>query len=316
MFKNINWFEFVPATMSAIAAIAAAYSAIISMRVSEQSNLLAKMTSIANHHEAAVSLYFKVINELCRETECLRDICHHLQNDWPFQIELKDNKLLGGTNPRPLRHVIGNTSDLLANYSLKRNKFRKGTSGTVLSIIMRNSFEKMSDAEYQKLLKVADGKYEKFETTFGIPSICNEVSSAPAFRFGYYQLLKRVNSEDWSDIWRNAWCNDGSMDTYKCEYLRIKPLFKKAHTELTREIAKLAHTKFPLSINAELDIKYKELLNTIDHLIEDAEPSNMDDYKDWPNRDEVCMLTICSLAIVSNTSNQLSSIYTAVNTLT
>ena len=312
MFDNVNWFEFVPATMSALAAMAAASSAVISMRVSKQSNHLAKMTSIANHHEAATSLYFRVISDLYRETEHLRNICCCLQDEWPFQIELKDNKLLGGTNPRPLRHVIGNTSRLLEGYSLNRNKFRKGTSGTVLSI-MRNGVKEMSDAEYKKLLKAADGKYEDFETTFGIPSICKEISSAPAFRFGYFQLLKRVNSEDWSDIWRDAWCNDGWMDTYKCEYLRIKPLLKKAHTELTREIAKLAHTTLPLSVNVEFNIKYKELLDILEHLIEDADPSNMEDYRDWPDKDELCILTICSLAIVSNTSNQLSSIYTKAN---
>ena len=73
MFDNVNWFEFVPATMSALAAMAAASSAVISMRVSKQSNHLAKMTSIANYHEAATSLYFRVISDLYRETEHLRN---------------------------------------------------------------------------------------------------------------------------------------------------------------------------------------------------------------------------------------------------
>lgn len=298
--ENINWFDVVPTTMSAFAAIAAAYAAIVSMRVSKQSNSIAEMTAIATHHNSAASTYFDVVSELSKETKPLKELSYRLWNDWSQEIGHKDNRNLGGVNPRPLRHVLSDSSEMLATYGMLSKNWGPNASNAILSVI-RHSIGEMNDTEYKSLLKAADGEYQDFDTTFGTPSVSKKISSAPAFRFACYQLLKRVETEDWVNIWENSWLENGWLARYKKEYLRIKPILENALDSLNRERAKLAHTSFPLDVNPELFIKYENALNTIHHLIIDGDPSNLESYRDWPYKDELSRLVMCSMAIVTVT---------------
>jgi len=234
MEDGINWLDVVPATMSAFAALAAAYAAIISMHVSKQSNSLAEKIAIASHHNSAASLYFEVVRDLNEETRELSKVSYNLWNEWSKEIETKDNRTLGGVDPRPLRHVLTDSSNILATYGMKTKNWGPFTSRAILSVVI-DGIGKTDDSEYLELLKQADGKYHDFDDTFGTPSNSEKISSAPAFRFACYQLMKRVSREDWITIWHEAWLQDGWLVQYKQEYRRVKPILDKAHKSLEGE---------------------------------------------------------------------------------
>ncbi|USE02741.1 hypothetical protein JKJ11_24155 [Vibrio sp. SCSIO 43133] len=305
---NINWFDVAPSIMSAFATMAAAYAAIVSMQVSKRSNSIAKMTAIATHHNAASSKYFETVTELYRETKQLKELSYRLSSDWSSEIERYDNRKLGGVNPKPLRHVISDSCDTLSAYSMRAKNWGPYPSSAIFSVL-KEGIEEMNDAEYMELLNKADGKYERFETTFGTPLTSEDISSAPAFRFACYQLSKRVSPDDWENIWKRAWCDDGRLTVYVNEYSRLMSILDKANNVLQVEKSKLAHTSFPLDVNPELCTKYRELLNIIDHLVTDNASDNLESYIEWPFKDEISRLVVCSIALANVTHKQIEQLY-------
>ena len=304
---NINWFDVVPSTMSAIAAIAASVAAFYSLRVSKQSIEIAESTALANHHHSATLRYYETIQEVYKASKELNEVCYHLYVDWASQIENYDHRLKGGKNPRPLRHVIGNAKDMLVSHSTRYHRLSDGIFSTVVG-----GMGEISNIEYQKLLKKADNTYHNFEETFGIPSKSSPINSADAFRWTYYQMIKRVSTEDWGKVWKHAWSEKGWVTKYCNEYDKAKSTFEKASKQLQDEKAKLSHTPLPLERNVVLHKKYSEAFTMLQRL-EDCSPERIEDYKDYPFENEFCLLILCAMSTAQVARKQLSEIEVLAN---
>lgn len=290
----MDWLQITPAFMSAIASVAAAVAAIVSLKISRRSALIAESTALASHHSSAALVYTNVSRRLCESTNEFSEFCYEMLVNWPRDIENKDNVENGGNNPRPLRHVLSNGSEMLAQVSYK-NANRSGGNRIILSVI-RNGLGAMTHKEYQELLKKVDGKYCDFEGILGAPSNSKPVTSAPAFRWVCYQLIKRVEPNDWITLWKDSWSSGGWLSEYKTQYLKIKPIFCEAKQRLSAEKEKLAHSVFPLERNKQLNEKYRNILLMLDCLIRDCDYELLDDFKEWRYSEESSQLVLCSLA--------------------
>ncbi len=304
----MNWYDSVPTFLSAIASIAAAIAAIVSLRISNRSITIAESSALANYHRSASLQYVGVLNELNEESRELSELSYDIWCKWASHIEVKDNYHEGGKNPRPLRHVLTNASEMLAVYGINNNRGGRSASRAILSVI-RDGIGEVSDEEYQKLLNKADGEYCDFEATFGSPNKSTHIKNAPAFRWAYYQLHRRVTSDDWQTIWSEAWLKNGWMNKYKNELLRAKPIFENARNSLKEEKSNLAHTSFPLSCNSELYPKYEQLLIILENILKDCNYSNLEMYKDWRFKDELSLLVVSSMALSFFLNRQLDHIY-------
>lgn len=214
----MNWFEFVPASLSAIATVAAAVAAFFSLRVSKQAIRISESSALASHHQSASIKYTTLVQELLEASSGFSEICYGMWVDWPKELEVMDDSGRGGTNPRPLRHVVSDSSEMLANYGSKSHPGGRVSSSALLSVV-RHGLPDLSEEEYLKLLDRADGEYQSFESTFGATGSSRNIETSPAFRWGCYQLLRRVEPEDWSTVWKDAWLPNGWIDRYKTEYV-------------------------------------------------------------------------------------------------
>jgi hypothetical protein len=300
--------EVVPSFLSAVASIAAAIAAFVSLRISKRSTSIAESTALAVHHHSASLEYAKVVKDLSETTREFFDFSYNMWVKWARELEEKDSYGLGGSDPRPLRHVLSNGSNMLANHSFYNTSRGVSASQTILYVI-RHGMGSLSENEYQKLLKKADGAYHDFESVFGIPSKTSAITSAPAFRWVCYQLIKRVKQEDWKKVWQEAWYENGWLSKYQAEYLKIKPILEEAQTSLKSEKTKLAHTAFPLSHNAELSAKYDEILKVLECLLEDCDGEHLEMYKDWEFSDELSQLVLCSMATANFAMMQLNTVH-------
>ena len=304
----MQWLEVVPSFLSAVASVEAAIAAFVSLRISKRSTSIAESSALAIHHNSASLEYAKVVKDLNETTRGFSDFSYSMWVEWARELEGKDNYDLGGSDPRPLRHVLSNGSEMLANYGFNNPSWGGSASQAILSVI-RNGIGNLSDSEYQKLLKKADGAYHDFEGVFGIPSKSSTITSASAFRWVCYQLIKRVKVQDWKKAWQDAWLENGWLFKYQTEYLKIKPLLKEAQTSLKSEKAKLAHTAFPLSHNADLSAKYDEILRVLKYLLEDCDGELLNMYKDWQFSEELSQLVLCSMATANFAMMQLNTVH-------
>ncbi len=304
----MSWLDAVPTFLSAVASIAAAIAAFSSLRINKRSIYIAESSALAIHHSSASLAYSNVITNLNEVTREFVKVSRSVQTKWSRELEGKDNSNLGGCNPRPLRHVISNGSEMLVNYGLNNNYWGNSANQAIFSAV-RNGVGNLNDDEYQKLLKKADGEYQSFEGIFGVPSKSSSIVSASAFRWVCYQLTKRVKPEDWKEIWESAWLENGWLYNYQSEYLKIKPMLEDAKILLKAERIKLAHTAFPLDHNIALLAKYNETLKVIDHLLEDCNYELLDVYKDWKFNEDLNQLVLCSMAIIYFAKMQLDIIH-------
>lgn len=291
----MNWLEVIPSFLSAVASVAAATAAIVSLRISKRSISIAESAALAVHHHNASQEYSKIINDLNDITRDFCDLSYSMWVQWARELESKDNYEMGGLDPRPLRHVLSNGSEMLANHGFY-NVSRGVSASRAIHYVIRNGIGRLSETEYQKLLKKADGAYHDFEGVFGIPSKSSAITSSPAFRWVCYQLIKRVKLDDWKSIWQESWSENGWLSKYQAEYLIIKPFLKRAQISLESEKAKLAHTAFPLSHNVELSAKYDEILKILESLLEACDGELLERYKNWEFGEEISQLVLCSMA--------------------
>lgn len=305
----MNWLDFLPTFLSTISSIAAAYAAIVSLRISKQSILISKSNALAEHHKSASIKYAEVINHLNNTSRDFAALSYNLGIEWSRKIESFDNAEKGGKDPRPLRHVISNGSQMLANFAYhNRNNGIRSISKSILSVI-RYGINDINQDEFQRLLRKADGQYMEFEGIFGDPKNSKSIASTNAFRWTYYQLVMRVTSAQWRKEWENAWLDNGLLTTFKSEYIKIKPMFETAHESLKNEITKIAHSALPLNYNSQLFEKYERILNILENLIDDCDIEQMELYKSWPHKEELSLFVICSIAIAEIIHKELNMIY-------
>ncbi len=306
----MTWLGIFTALLSAIATALAAVAAFFSLRVSKESFTVARANAFATHHASASLKYSQIIEILHEGSRELSGFSYSLWSNWAREIESKDDYHKGGDDPRPLRHVLTNASEMLSNYGIKSRYYGARSSERAIMSPIRQGMGKQSESECRKLFEKADGEYSDFEVTFGNPDASKKISEAPAFRYAYYQLNKRVEGSDWREIWSEAWSEQGWMTKYKAHIEKVKPIFEEARESLKKEIAKLAHSPFPLRSNPELFVKYSELLVLIDDVLEDCDSYYIEQYKDWKYDFEFCLLVVCSMGMSFFLFQQLNKIST------
>lgn len=305
----MNWVESLPAFLSTIASIAAAIAAFISLRISKQSINTTKENALAEYHKAASIAYAESVEKLDAVMNPFYDVAQQMNGVWARELEELDNYNLGGVNPRPLRHVISNGSEMLAYYSSTMNFRRTQGIYSILSVMV-SGMGNINDNEYHKLLKIADGSYTDFEHIFGKPSMAEPIASAQAFRWINYQMIKRVQPETWTNAWNDAWLDYGWVTKFLNEHSKVKSNLSVIHDSLKTEKNKLAHSLFPLEQNTKLHSKYTELLSIIESLINDCDLTRFETYKNCQTKEEhlliLCAMATAYLAIIQ--INKLSSI--------
>ena len=128
--NEMNWIDAVPSIMSAVASIAAAIAAFSSLRVSRESKLIAEQSALAMYHGSAVMAITSAVDELKKSTETFSEIAYGTWAKWPSEIAALDHQLAGGSDPRPLRHVLTDASEMLVKHGTARGKRYRHTQVT------------------------------------------------------------------------------------------------------------------------------------------------------------------------------------------
>lgn len=293
--------------MSAVAAVAAAVAAFFSLKVSRRANDLSEKSILANHHYDAALALSNVIDNISQSTRNLSSISYELWTDWSREIEAKDDSSKGGINPRPLRHVLTNGSRMLVHHGALRGKWFRQAQYSMFSII-RNGMGHISEVEYNTLLKKADHSYVDFEGIFGLPSRKKSINEYKAFRWVYYQLIKRVSPAGWSDVWEKAWLDDGWISRYQAEFTKVQPVIEQALFKLREEKNKVEYSVLPLSSNPTLHEQYERVLSELEVLLKHSNLKLMESYKGWRYDEEIALLVIYCMGIAYMTNHILESV--------
>jgi hypothetical protein len=298
--------------MSAAASVAAAYAAFASLRISREAKLLAKQSALAIHHGDAAKVLASEIEELKKSTQVFSELAYQTWGEWPSEIEALDHRQAGGSNPRPLRHVLSNASEMLVKYGTNKRATYRHAARSIYAIV-RDGINDLNDIEYEKLLKHADGQYGDFESVFGTPPINKSIATAPAFRWACYQLNRRIEKEKWFEIWKKAWHDNGWLNKFQFEHSKIKPALESILASLKSEIAKLEHTVFPLKSNPSLCLKYDNFLGVVEVLLEDCSLDMAEGHSEHPHKDDVIQLVLYSMGLALLVVEALASIDSSQN---
>ena len=305
----MNWLDTIPSFLSAIAASAAAYAAFASLRVSREAKLVAEQSALAVHHSDAAIALTSAVEMLILSTKDLFDLSYSVHIGWPREIERLDDRQAGGTNPRPLRHVLSNASEMLANYGIGQGIGYKHAKRAMFSIVT-NGVNDLNEAEFERLLKQADGEYPDFEASFGTPPLKKHITSAPAYRWACYQLDKRIKKISWYEIWGGAWQKDGRLARFQSEHNKIKPALEDIISTLKAERAKLNHTVFPLESNPSLCLKYDDFLDVVKTLLNDCNLEMIEEmYSKEPHEEDVIQLVVYSMGIAFLAMEAIDSVH-------
>jgi hypothetical protein len=248
------------------------------------------------HHADAAKVLSEQVRLLISSTNEFSELAYSTWVDWAREIEFQDNREAGGSNPRPLRHVLSDASEMLVNHGASQHK-EYGAIAREMFAIVRDGIGNLNDAEYEKLLRIADGTISNFEGTFGATSHHNNISDAPAFRWAIYQLNKRIRPEVWCEIWKNAWQRNGWLGKYRTSHSSLKQLLESVITSLESERDKLAHTVFPLSANSFLASKYDLTIDLSKTLLDLCSLELVEHYTDDPHKDDVIQLILYSMGM-------------------
>lgn len=304
---QVELLHFIPSVMSAIAAVAAAIAAIVALRVSKKANALSEKSILAVHHHTAALELSNSIDIISKSTTDLGRISYDLWSDWSREIESKDNRSKGGQDPRPLRHVLTNGSEMLVNHCALKSKRARHVQHSMFSIV-RDGVGNLSKAEYDALLKKADGTYGDFESTFGPPAANKKIGESEAFRWVFHQLAKRVTPDSWREVWSEAWLDNGWLSRYQAEFSKARPILEQTLSSLRKEKNKIEHSVLPLSSNPALHEKYERVLAELEILLEDCDLDSMEAYRDWRYDEDVSQLVLYSMGMAYLTTNILNSI--------
>lgn len=291
-----QWLDFVPSALSAFAGIAAAIAAFNSLRISRESKAIAEQSALASHHNEAARTLADVSEAVLMKTRRLYHYAMDIWNKLPRQVEGYDHREAGGTDPRPLRHVLANAGEMLERHSSHDGKQYHPARQGIFAVV-RNGMGALSDSEYSKLLKVADGTYCDFEGTFGTPRRDTIICNAPAFRWAYYQMQKRVDEHEWAQIWSSFWAEKGWLKKYRDEFEQIKPELERQLEILQVEKKGLQFTVFPLDRNGPLHRDYVRVIEILEGLIDIIDLDLFDGYIDDPHPADLIPLVISSVAV-------------------
>ena len=293
--ESIFLVEFLPSALAAVASIAAAFAALGSLRVGREAKRLAEKAALADHHSAAVALLSEELISVNEYTSSLVRLSRRLWIDWSSEIGALDELEKGGVDPRPLRHVLGNGVEMLVAHGKEKNGYR-GVGRNAFSIV-RDGINQLDDVEYAKLLQIADKTYSDFEATFGKPKQQELISEARAFRWVIYQLQKRIGMQQWRDVWKKGWSDDGWLTRYKKEYEEVSPMLRETMSKIKREKVRLSNSTFPLNSNPKLAAKFDLLLEVLEIVDEDCDMGMAELYGLEPHDDDLIALVIYTMAI-------------------
>lgn len=293
---DIDWYNVAPSGLSAVATVAAALAAWGSYNVSKQTKLLAEQSTLAVHHSGAVLALSQAVEELLKSTGSFSEVAYGTYVEWPREIERLDHQEAGGSDPRPLRHVFTNASEMLVNHGMRQEKQLKYVKGAMYSIV-RDGVDDLNDDEYDKLLRRADGKYPNFETTLGEPVAGKRITEAPAFRWACYQLSRRIDSQGWQEIWEEAWLANGWITKFRSEHNKVRLSLESIQKTLNSEKAKLAHSVLPLESNPSLYLKYQSVLDVTETLLDDCSLELMEAFRAHFHKNDVVQWVIYSMGI-------------------
>lgn len=289
------WLDFTPSALSAIAGVAAAVAAFNSLKVSRESQTIAEQSALATHHSEASRKLADVSEVISVESRSLHQVAMDVWTRFPRQVEQSGHREAGGTDPRPLRHVLSNAGEMLERHATNDGGQYSRARHDIFSVI-RNGMGELSDSEYRKLLKVADRTYVGFEATFGVPRKDASISESSAFRWAYYQLERRVGLEDWGQIWENAWTSGGRLKRYRDEFEQLKPTLERELEVLRVERKRLQYTVFPLDRNEPLYRDYVRAISILEGLVDVIELDLFDGYIQDPHPADLIPLVISSVA--------------------
>ena len=231
-------------------------------------------------------------------------------SDWPRAIELEDERSRGGLNPRPLRHVLANGSEMLLRHGASKGSWYSRTQQSMFSIV-RDGISDLSDEEFEALIQKADHSYSDFEGVFGIPSTSKKIGESDAFRWVCHQLSRRVTPDDWRKIWTEAWSPDGWISRFQSEHSKVRPVLEKTLLSLRLERNKIEHSVFPLASNQSLNRKYEMVVTELEVLLEDCDLSLMEVYRDWGYKEELNQFVLYVMGVVYLVQQILDSLGSA-----
>lgn len=240
------------------------------------------------------------------QLEPLRTLNRRIKTELPGASEAHDTRENGGSNPRPLRHVVDDTAEQLCHHSVGRHRRPIGFD---LYAVVRDGPLRQSDEEFSKLLKKADGKYSDFAGIFGAPDSGKPIFESPAFRWGLYQALRRLGSDGWMQIWQTSWMPGGWIHEYRELHESLEPMLNSWSEILAKEEGRLAYSPFPLSANANLQAAYDQARWIFAVLREDCSLELMEIHKNSRHSSDACYLIIYVLAIMELLRQQMDRLY-------
>lgn len=294
------------AVLSAVASIAAAIAAWGSWRTSRSTKELNAQAALASHHGLAAQTLADVLSRAWVQLGPLRTLSSRIKTDLPRASEAHEIRGKGGSDPRPLRHVLDDTAELLCHHSVGGR--RRAIAFDLYSVVRDGPLEQ-SDDEFSRLLKKADGKYSDFAAIFGRPDSGKPIFQSPAFRWGVYQALRRLGSDGWMRIWQRSWTPDGWTHEFRELHKSLKPVLNSWSEILAKEEGRLAFSPFPLSANAGLQGAYDQARWIFGVLSEDCSLELMDIYKDSRYPGDACYLIIYVLAVMELVRLQMNQLY-------
>jgi hypothetical protein len=302
-----EWSDVIPSVMSAIAAVAAAYAAFVALSVSRKANSISEKGILAAHHHDAASILSSSLDRLRNETKDLSEFSYVFWIDWSREIESKNEHCNGGLNPRPLRHVLSNGSEMLVAHATRNGTQYRNSRRSMFSII-REGVNGLNEHEYNTLLQKADGTYGNFESTLGSPPLNKSIGNADAFRWICYQLMKRINRDDWSEIWNSAWRDEGWLTKYRTEFSKVKSIFEEVVDSLQVEKKKIAYSVLPLQSNSSLHKNYEMVLSRLEVLLDDCSLESLERYKEREHDEDIPQLILYSMGMANLVVKLLDSI--------
>jgi hypothetical protein len=302
-----EWLNVIPSAMSAIAAVAAAYAAFVALRVSREANSLSEKSILSVYHHDAASALANSIERLRKETKDLSEFSYDLWADWSREIESKDEYSKGGSNPRPLRHVLSNGSEMLMAHATRNGSQYRNATRSMFSII-REGISELNEPEYKRLLKKVDSTYLDFESTLDSPPLNKSIGNADAFRWVCYQLAKRVDCKGWNEIWRDAWRAEGRLIRYQIEFSKVKSVLEVLLESLQAEKNRIAFSVLPIHENSELNKKYEMVLSGLEVLLEDCSLESLEPYLNWKYDEDIPQLILYTMGVACLVRKILDSI--------